>query len=191
MVLTHWGRVTDICIGNLNSIGSDNGLSPGRCQAIIWTNAGILLIRPLGTLFSGILSKIHTFSFNKMHLKTSSAKLRPFCLSLNVLNQNYRKKEIMLFIWHHTNCLYQWGTFYFHHSLIWSLSVICLSYFPFLFAMSLPVSVDCCIMIYKVGSRIWTWANTQLYAQWRHNLTWWYQPATNTEKQKTMGSQLA
>ena len=29
--------------------GSDNGLSPGRRQAIIWTNAGILLIGPLGT----------------------------------------------------------------------------------------------------------------------------------------------
>ena len=29
-------------------IGSDNGLSPVRRQAIIWTNAGILLIGPLG-----------------------------------------------------------------------------------------------------------------------------------------------
>ena len=32
--LTHWGRVTHICIGNLTIIGSDNGLSPGRRQAI-------------------------------------------------------------------------------------------------------------------------------------------------------------
>ena len=47
-VLTHWGRVTHICIDNLTIIGSDNGLSPGRRQAIIWTNAGILLIGPLG-----------------------------------------------------------------------------------------------------------------------------------------------
>ena len=30
-------------------IGSDNGLSPDRHQAIIWTNAGILLIGPLRT----------------------------------------------------------------------------------------------------------------------------------------------
>ena len=36
-------------------IGSDNGLSPGRRQAIIWTNAGILLIGPLGTNFIEIL----------------------------------------------------------------------------------------------------------------------------------------
>ena len=45
--LTHWGRVTHICIGNLTIIGSDNGLSPGRRQVIIWTNAGILSIGPL------------------------------------------------------------------------------------------------------------------------------------------------
>ena len=44
--LTHWGRVTHICVSKLRIIGSDNGLSPGRRQAIIWTNAGILLIWP-------------------------------------------------------------------------------------------------------------------------------------------------
>ena len=49
--LTHWGRVTHICVSKLTIIGSDNGLSPGRRQAIIWTNAGILLIGPLGTNF--------------------------------------------------------------------------------------------------------------------------------------------
>ena len=42
--LTHWGRVTHICVSKLTSIGSDNGLPPGRRQAIIWTNARILLI---------------------------------------------------------------------------------------------------------------------------------------------------
>ena len=71
--------------GKLTSIGSDNGLSPGRRQAIIWTNAGIFLIGPLGTNFSEILIEIHTFSFKKMHLKMSSEKWRPFCLGLHVL----------------------------------------------------------------------------------------------------------
>ena len=85
IMLTHWGRVTNICVGNLTIIGSDNGLSPYRRQAIIWTNAGILLIGPLRT-FSEILIYIQTFSFKKMHLKMSSAKWRPFCLGLNVLN---------------------------------------------------------------------------------------------------------
>ena len=83
--LTHWGRVMHICVGNLTITGSDNGLPPGRCQAIIWTSAGILLIGPLGTNFSEILIGIQTFSFKKMHLKMSSAKWRQFCPGLNVL----------------------------------------------------------------------------------------------------------
>ena len=83
--LTHWGRVTHICVGKLISIGSDNGLSPGRRQAITWTNAGKLLIGPLRTNFREISIEIRTFSFKKMRLKVSSAKWRPFCLGLNVL----------------------------------------------------------------------------------------------------------
>ena len=82
-MLTHWGRVTHICVSKLTIIGSDNGLSPGRRQAIIWTNAGILSIGPLGTNFSEILIGIQTFSFRKMHLKISSGKWRPSCLGLN------------------------------------------------------------------------------------------------------------
>ena len=85
-LLTHWGRVTHICVGKLTIIGSDNGLSPERRQAIIWTNAGILLIRTLGTNFSEMLGEIHSFSFSKMHLKMSSAKWRLFGLGLNELN---------------------------------------------------------------------------------------------------------
>ena len=75
-----------ICVVKLTIIGSDYGLSPGRRQAIIWTNAGILLIRPLGTNFNEMLIEILTFSFMKMRLKVSSAKWRPFCLGLNVLS---------------------------------------------------------------------------------------------------------
>ena len=85
--LTHWGRVTHICVSKLTIIGSDNGLSPGRRQAIIWTNAGILLIRTLRTNFSETLGKIHSFSFKKMHLKMSSAKGRLFSLGLNELTK--------------------------------------------------------------------------------------------------------
>ena len=83
--LTHWGRATHICVGKLTIIGSDNGLSPGRRQVIIWIIAGILLIGPLGTNFSEILIEIRPFSFKKMHLKMSPGKWRPFCLGLNVL----------------------------------------------------------------------------------------------------------
>ena len=77
--------MTYICVGNLTIIGSDNGLSPGRRQAIIWTNAGILSIRTLGTNFSEILIEIYTFSMKKIRLKMLSAKSCPFLLGLNVL----------------------------------------------------------------------------------------------------------
>ena len=76
--LTHRGRVTHLCASKLTIIGSDNGLSPSRRQAIIWTNAGLLLIGPIGTNFSEILIENQTFSFKKMHLKMSSGKWRPF-----------------------------------------------------------------------------------------------------------------
>ena len=44
---THWGRVTHICVSKLFSIGSENGLSLGRRQAIIWSNVAMLLIGSL------------------------------------------------------------------------------------------------------------------------------------------------
>ena len=82
--LTHWSRVTHVSVCKLTITGSDNGLSPGRCQAIIWTNAGILLIGPLGQTSGEILIEIHIFSPKKTHSKMSSSKCRPFCISLNV-----------------------------------------------------------------------------------------------------------
>ena len=87
ILLTHWGRVSHICLGKLTIISSDNGLSPERHQAIIWYNAGILLIEPLGTNFSEILNEIQTFSLKKIRLKMSSAKCCSFRLGLNVLRQ--------------------------------------------------------------------------------------------------------
>ena len=74
-----------ICVSEIIIIGSDNGLSPSRRQAIIWTNAGILSIGPLGTKLSEKLIAIHIFSFKKMHLKMSSGKWRLFGLGLNEL----------------------------------------------------------------------------------------------------------
>ena len=84
--LTHWGRVTHICVSKLTIIGSDNGLSPDRRQAIIRTSAGILSIRPLGTKLSEILIAFHIFSFKKIHMKMSSGKWQLSCLGLNVLS---------------------------------------------------------------------------------------------------------
>ena len=84
-------------IRKLTIIGSDNGLSPGQRQPIIWTNAGILLIRTWGTNLSEILIKIHTFSFKKMHLKMLSGKVaanlsRPQCVKW------FHKSSIYMYI---------------------------------------------------------------------------------------------
>ena len=97
ITLTHWSWVAHICVNKLTISGSDNGLSPGRRQAIIWTNAGMLLIGP----FSGILFEILTFSFKKMQFKMSSAKWRPFCLGLNGLKSHRNLWSIITY-----PCLY-------------------------------------------------------------------------------------
>ena len=47
-LLTQWGQVKHICVGKLTIIGSDNGLTPGCCQAINWTNAGNCQLDPSG-----------------------------------------------------------------------------------------------------------------------------------------------
>ena len=89
--LTHWGRVTHICISQIIIIGSESGLSPDRRQAIIRNNDGILLFGPLGRNFSEISVEIYSFSFENMpiwkclenggHLVSASIS----CLGLNVL----------------------------------------------------------------------------------------------------------
>ena len=82
--------MTHVCVSKSTIIGSDNGLPPGRCQVIIWTNAGMLLIGHLETNLREIFIEIHTFLFKKMHLKTSSAKWRPICLvHLHYQHRNY------------------------------------------------------------------------------------------------------
>ena len=99
IILTHWDRVPHICVGKLTIIGSDNGLSPGRCQVIVLTNAGILVIGPLGTNFSEILIEIQTFSLKKIRLKMLSAKCCQFRLGLNVLTNFERHYQVkMLFV---------------------------------------------------------------------------------------------
>ena len=100
-----------ICVGILTSIGSDNGFSPGRRQAIIWTNAGILLIEPLGTNLSEIVIRIQAFSFKKMHLKMSSAKWRLFPLGLNVLRIQWKSSG-------HTDCVREEKYIWFFPSLL-------------------------------------------------------------------------
>ena len=73
-----------------------------RLQAIILTNAGILLIWPLGTNFSEIFIEIHTFSFKKMNLIMSSRKIaailsRPECVKWLKPEHNSRHFAVIVF----------------------------------------------------------------------------------------------
>ena len=78
--LNHWGRMTHICVSKPPIICSNNVLSPGRRQAIFWTNAGVLLIGPLRTNSSEILIQENTF-------ENVIWKWRPFFLGLNVVKK--------------------------------------------------------------------------------------------------------
>ena len=75
-----------LCVSKQTIIGSDNGLVPGRHQAIVRTNSEIMLIEPLG---------IHIFSFKKMHLKNVIWKMAAilsrlqFAYLLTIRNLNY------------------------------------------------------------------------------------------------------
>ena len=60
-------------------IGSGNGLSPIRHQAITWTNDALLLNGPIGTKVYEILIKIQTLSVKKMYLNTSPVTWLSFC----------------------------------------------------------------------------------------------------------------
>ena len=67
-------------------MGSDYDLLPGRRQAIIWTNAGISLIGPLGANFSEILIEIHAFSFKKMRFEKFVCEMTSLLSRPQVLN---------------------------------------------------------------------------------------------------------
>ena len=77
--LTHWDIV------KLTSIDLDNGLSPGWHQAIIWINAGILLIGPLGTNFSEILIEIQNIFTVKNTFENVICQMSAILSRLNVL----------------------------------------------------------------------------------------------------------
>ena len=91
--------MTHICVGKLTIIDSDNGLSPGRRQAIIWTNAGILLIGPLGTNFSELSIEIQTFSlkeksFESVVCEMAAILCRPQCVNCNAEARIFRENQI-------------------------------------------------------------------------------------------------
>ena len=86
------------------NIGSDNGLSAGRRQAITWTNVGILLIGPLGTNFSEMLIENSYIFIQENPFENVVWKWRPFCLGLNVIRnsdkKHYSRAKLAIWEWH-------------------------------------------------------------------------------------------
>ena len=77
--------MTQICVSKLTIIVSDDGLSPGQRQAIIWTNAGISLIGTLGTNFSEFFYRnsyifIQENAFENVVCKMAAILSRPQCV---------------------------------------------------------------------------------------------------------------
>ena len=104
--LTNWGRVTHIWVGKLTIIGSDNGLSPSRRQAIIWTNTDILSIGPLGTNFCEILIGIfiQENAFENIVWKMAAISSRPQCVYRDlkwwyVFSMFYHKHSLHIIVW--------------------------------------------------------------------------------------------
>ena len=154
--LTHWGRVTHICVSKLTITGSDNGLSPGRRQAFILANAGVLLIGLLGTNFSEISIEIYTFSFKQMHLEMSSGKWRPFCLGLIVLTNWPLADFFSLFYEHVLRFKFMSASKY--SFPCWDMnknSTFCRRYFKKIFQEKMLVL--CCIMVLRVQSKTSHW----------------------------------
>ena len=78
--------MTHICVDNLTVTGSDNGLSPGRRQAIIGINDGILLIGQSGINFSEVLIEnsyifIDENAFENVVWKMAAILSRPQCVN--------------------------------------------------------------------------------------------------------------
>ena len=78
--------MTHIWISKLTWICSEYGLLHGWHEAIVWTNALILLSGTLWTNICEILIEMYTFSLKKMHFKMLSGKWCQFCLGLKVLS---------------------------------------------------------------------------------------------------------
>ena len=92
--LTHWGHVTHICVSNLNIIGWDNGLVPTMPQAIIWTNAVILLIGPPGNFNWKSYIFIQEKAFKNVINKMAGILSQPQCVNIIWISGNNNKFHI-------------------------------------------------------------------------------------------------
>ena len=108
-ILSHasWGRLTHICVSKLTIIDSDDGLSPGRRQAIIWTSAGILFIWIRNKLQWTITRNSYIFmqenAFENVLCQMSAILSRPQCAT--ALNLPLFYDSMMLPAYFHPPCM--------------------------------------------------------------------------------------
>ena len=92
LILTHWSRVPHICVSKLIIIGSDNGLSPGRHQAIIWSNADYYYLTLRYTLQWNFNQNWYIFiqenAFENIVWKMSAILSQPQCVTCMVTAPN-------------------------------------------------------------------------------------------------------
>ena len=80
--ITHWGRVTHICVDDQTITNSDDGVSLGWRQAIICNIAGISLIGPLVTNFREILIIFfQENAFESVVFQMAAILFRPPCVN--------------------------------------------------------------------------------------------------------------
>ena len=98
-----------MCVSKLTIVGWDNGLSPGWREAIIWTNAGILLIRRLGTNCDEIwIIFFIFFSFIRENAFENDRKLAAIFVLPSVHIENYETLSMNVQTWHHLIYVYHW-----------------------------------------------------------------------------------
>ena len=104
-LLTHLPLCRIYVSVNWFSMGSRNGSSSVRHQAITWTNADLLSIKPLWTIFIEISIEIQTFSLTKRHLKMSCAIFPLSCPGRDGLIRHMPPISLCFFIYHSWICV--------------------------------------------------------------------------------------
>ena len=111
VVLTHWGRVTHICVSKLTIIGSDNGLSPGRhhhylnqCWNIVNSN---LTNKLQWNLKRNSCIFIHENGFENVVCEMASILSRPPCVT-NATIRAYMWNRILCICFCSQYCTLSW-----------------------------------------------------------------------------------
>ena len=100
--LNQWGQVTHICVCKLTTISSDNRLLPDWRQAIMWTNAEMLLIGPTEISSSQQLNWKSYIFIQENTFENVACKMAAILSRSRYVKTNSRGKHSRLHIMLHT-----------------------------------------------------------------------------------------